>query len=236
MRLTRVYIAEPLPEAGEFPLPDSVINHLMRVMRLRDGQEFLAFDGTGVECAALLHWSAQERRAWGTVRERRWPQVELPLQLNLYLAAVKGERFDWAVEKATELGVARIVPMLTDFTVMRSVGRERLERWQRLAESAAAQSGRVLLPAVAEPLSFAEAVRCAPGRAVIFLPGAVKLKQAEIASSHVWSLFVGPEGGFSQSEIALAQECGVQKAGLGARILRVETAALAALSILGALD
>ena len=236
VRITRVYIAEPLPETGLFAIPESAANHLLRVMRLRDGQEFAAFDGSGVECTAVLRWEPRERRAWGIVRERRRPQVELQRRLILYLAAVKGERFDWAVEKATELGVFEIIPLFTDYTVLRSLGRERLERWQRLAESAAAQSGRVAVPQIAAPLPFADAVRRAPGRAVIFQPSGCKPGSLDLSASDTWSLFVGPEGGFSEEEAALAEKCGLQAVGLGARILRVETAALAALCLFGACE
>ena len=236
VRLTRIFVADALPENGEFVLSPEAANHLVRSMRLRDGQEFAAFDGSGVECRAVLRWQQSDRRAWGIVRERSFPQVEMTRRLILYLAVVKGERFDWAVEKATELGAARIVPLLTEFTAVRSVGKERLERWRRLAESAAAQSGRVVVPGIAEPLDFKDALRSVGDKAVIFAPSAPQLDGEIISAGSSWSLFVGPEGGFSESELTLARKNGVLEVGLGARILRVETAAVAALCLFGALE
>lgn len=236
MRLTRVYVRTPLPEAGEFSLEDDVVNHLVRVMRLQDGHTFVAFDGSGVEVLASLRTERKGRVAWGTVLERRFPEVEMKRQLTLYLAVVKGERFDWAVEKATELGVSRIVPLITEFTAVRPTGKERCERWQRLAESASCQSGRVCVPEVAAPLTFAEALQaCAGEKAAIFVPESDPWREDLLDDCAPWSLFIGPEGGFSEAEVEQACEAGLLRVGLGQRILRVETAALAALCLFGAL-
>lgn len=234
VRLTRVYVPEPLPRQGEFALSRDVANHLVRVMRLQDGEEFVAFDGSGVEVRALLHRRDKGKTVWGEVQECAFPPVEMAAPLTLYLAVVKGERFDWAIEKATELGVARLVPLVTEFTAVRPTGRERLERWQRLAESAACQSGRVCVPRVETPVSFAEAIELERGqRNAIFVPRAPLV--AESMAVGPWNLFVGPEGGFSPSELAVARQNNWLEVGLGPRILRVETAAMAALCLFGSL-
>ena len=233
VRLTRIYSRFPLPQEGFFALDSDVSNHLLRVLRLENGDVFAAFDGSGAEVRARLHADKRGRQAQGEILERAFPQVEMARRLTLYLALVKGERFDWAVEKATELGVFKIVPLISEFTAVRSVGAERVERWRRLAESAACQSGRVRVPAVTAPVGFKEALRQLSGPALIFAPGAGACAREELAGFSDLSLVVGPEGGFSSEEIQLAGQAGWRSVGLGRRILRVETAALAVLSLYG---
>ncbi|MBQ7568926.1 16S rRNA (uracil(1498)-N(3))-methyltransferase [bacterium] len=235
MRLTRIYVPSGLPSDGEFALPQQEAVHLRRVLRLEAGQEFVAFDGSGAEVRARLRFDRNGRGAWGEICARSFPLVEMTRRLVLYLAVVKGERFDWAVEKATELGVFQIVPLLTKYTSVNPSGRERRERWQRLAESAAAQSGRVAVPEVLPPLEFGDAVRSAPGERIIFVPDASGHLPDAQEAGETWSLFVGPEGGFADEERLMAGEAGFREVGLGRRILRVETAALAALCLCGAL-
>lgn len=255
VRLTRVYLRQPLPLEGEFPLPDDVCGHLVRVMRLTEGQEFVAFDGSGAEVTATLRLEKRGKRAWGVVLARVYPDVEMRRKLVLYLSVVKGERFDWAVEKATELGVFRIVPLISEYTAV-APGACKVERWQRLAESAACQSGRVLVPQIAQPLPWAQALQeaCidsatkggsvvgnaeAPGgggsdsSVFIFVPGGVAVESVRRPLGDVCALFVGPEGGFSEAEVEQAKSWGAKCVGLGKRILRVETAALVALTLLG---
>ncbi len=233
MRLTRVYCRQPLPAEGEFALSAETAAHLLKVMRLKEGQQFVAFDGSGVEVLAVLHLPDRRKGATGTIVSRSYPEVEMRRQLILYLAVVKGERFDWAVEKATELGVYRLVPLLTEYTNVRPAGRERTERWQRLAESASAQSGRVRVPEVAVPLTMEEALAsCGGQQGAIFVPLApegVRLSEDD----GPYHLFIGPEGGFSAAEEEMAARAGLMRVGLGRRILRVETAALVAICLFG---
>lgn len=218
MRLPRVHcpLRDPLVVEGE------EAHHLSRVLRLRVGERFVAFDGSGAEVVAEVLATGATVQA--RVLETRHPAVEAPDEVTLYLALVKGERFDWAVEKATELGVARIVPLETERTEVRDPGEARRRRWQRLAASAAAQSGRTRVPEVAAPQGLAEALAAAPRPAVLLAPGGGAFPDRAA------SVFIGPEGGFSEAELQAAE--GVRIAGLGPRILRVETAALAALSLL----
>ena len=206
-------------------------HHLLRVLRLRVGDRFAAFDGSGAEALAEIVAPGPPLRA--RVLEWRTPEVEAATAVTLYLALVKGERFDWAVEKATELGVACLVPMTTERTEVRDPGEPRRGRWERLATSAACQSGRVRVPRIGAPVSLPQAVQEASNasQGVILAPGGPPL-------AGPWgprvALLVGPEGGFSEAELDLARSAGLAPAGLGPRILRVETAALAALArILG---
>lgn len=202
-------------------------HHLSRVLRLRAGDRFAAFDGSGVEVTAEVLASGAQVRA--RVLETRRPDTEAATAVTLFLALVKGERFDWAVEKATELGVARVVPLTTERTEVREPGEERRRRWQRLAAAAAAQSGRVRVPGICAPMAFPEAVDEAArsGRGALLAPGGDRLEGPWGAAL---SVLVGPEGGFSEGEVAAARAAGIAIVGLGPRILRVETAALAVLA------
>lgn len=219
MRRTRVHCAlasEVLVLEGE------EAHRLMRVLRVRPGDRFSAFDGSGVE--ALAEVVSVGTKVTARVLERSRPAVEAGLKVTLYLALVKGERFDWAVEKATELGVARLVPLQTERTDVRDPGETRRERWQRIAVSAAAQCGRVRVPRVEAPVSLS-AVR---GPGFLLAPGGPPLVGPW---PEEMSLVIGPEGGFTDDEVRQAEQAGLRVAGLGPRVLRVETAAVAALSL-----
>ncbi|MGI5843792.1 MAG: 16S rRNA (uracil(1498)-N(3))-methyltransferase [Candidatus Xenobium sp.] len=224
MRLPRVFCPGM---TSEFQLNEEAAHHLVGVLRLKAGHEFLAFDGTGQEARTRI---LQTRpHVLVEVLEVCRPQVEPEVSVTLFLALVKGERFDWAVEKSTELGVSSLVPMVTRRTEVRHPGEERRGRWQRLAVSAAAQSGRVQVPEIETPLDFAQALDRASGfeQAFLLKPGGVSLPGSR--ADRV-ALLVGPEGGFSDEEVREAQVRGLLLVGLGPRTLRVETAALAALA------
>ncbi len=224
MRLPRVFCRGI---ASEILLDGETAHHLAGVLRLKPGHEFLAFDGTGQEALARILQTRPQVRA--EILEIRRPQVESAVFVTLFLGLVKGERFDWAVEKSTELGVSSLVPMVTRRTEVRHPGEERRGRWQRLAVSAAAQSGRVCVPDIETPLDFSQALDRACGfeQAFLLAPGGASLSGPWAARV---ALLVGPEGGFSDEEVLEARRRGLLLAGLGPRILRVETAALAALA------
>lgn len=215
----------PSLEEGELALPGEVGHHLQRVLRRGEGDRFLAFDGQGAEALCELVAPGRAR-----VLQVRHPAVEPSLEVSLYLGLTRGERFDLAVEKATELGVARLVPLRAERSVVGPPGSGRQERWRRLAASAAAQSGRVRLPRVEEPVEFGPALeqarRCR--RALLLAPGGARLEGPFSDSA---ALLIGPEGGFSPAEVEQARAAGLEVVGLGPRILRVETAVAAALAL-----
>lgn len=227
MRKTRVYSPEPVNGPEAF-LNEPSSRHLLKVMRLRMGDEFVIFDGSGCEFTAKAY-EIKDNCLRAVITEVDRPDTELPHKLALYLAVVKGERFDWAVEKASELGATSITPLITEYTQV-DPSKLKTERWQRLAIAAAEQSGRVIPPAVLKPMTFAEASRNAAGRRIIFVPGGRRLTEPFKGDT---SVFIGPEGGFSLAETEEASD--MFHAGLGPRILRVETAALAALTLITSL-
>lgn len=224
MRQTRI-CCPVITESDQLILEGEAATHLLKVLRLRNGDAFVAFDGSGVEVQAELVQTRPQVIA--RITQRSWPLRESSCGLVVYLAVVKGERFDWAVEKLTELGVAAIVPMLSAYTQIQNPSVIKLERWQRLAVAAACQCGRVRLPEICQPQSFSEACHAAKGQRVLLLPGQSPLTAASCGEV---SVIVGPEGGFADSEVELAVARGFTLASLGARVLRVETAALAAAS------
>lgn len=168
------------------------------------------------------------------------PAAAAAARLELHLALIKLPRFEWAVEKATELGVAVIVPVAAERSDggLVKAAPKRVERWERIAEEAAQQSRRLAAPAIETPLTLAEALqRPAEWRCFIDFsgkePAAGRLRG--LGSSATVAIFVGPEGGWSDEELALAENAGTEAISLGPYVLRSETAALAAVSILGRL-
>ncbi len=196
-------------------------HQLRHVLRLRDGDEVAVFDGSGEEWVARLQGDLAE------IVEVRRGNAEPRTHLTLFQAAIKPARFELVLQKATELGVRRVVP----FTCERSVAiGERPERWQAILVEAAEQSGRRIVPEMAGQRSFEECVTEA-AQAAAFLPwegatsGALRKTEGRV------SLIIGPEGGFSKPEIEYARSKGVEVVSLGRRVLRSETAAIVAVAL-----
>lgn len=261
----RFYIPSPLHDGVE-PLPPDVARQVATVLRLRPGAAITLFNGDGAEWHATLE-TVSPRGATARLRQRELPQRESPVHLTLYQAMLKGEKFGWVIQKATELGVAAIVPLLTARTVVDSEGK-RPDRWQRIAIEAAEQSGRTVVPEIRAPQRLEEALarlavatvtpedsktigtletasndgasgamREDSGASAIFcwesasdgpmLEAARRILQ----HSSCITIFIGPEGGFTPDEAALAQQHGAAICRLGPRILRSETAAIAAAAV-----
>ena len=207
-------------------------HHLVRVLRISVGQKFEI-------CDAQRVWLAEvETARKGEVRFRVLDELPAGLALPevvLYLALVKFDRFEWAVEKATELGVTRIVPVdtaRTDQGLFLAAGR-RVERWRRIAQEAAEQSRRLAPPAVADPVKFAASHAGAPLRRFLLdaPPGAPLL--ITLVTTAPVAVFIGPEGGWTDPERAMLVSSGWVAASLGPLILRAETAVCAALAVIG---
>ena len=192
-------------------------HHLIHVLRLREGAEVSLFDGRGVAARAEVYRIAGrevELRVLGPE-----PSRESPLALTLAVSPPKGDRASFLVEKLTELGVTRVVPLLSERG--RSAGS--LERWRRIAVESCKQSGRSRVPAIESPRSVASVLE-EPGPVMAAHPGAPPLAGAGM--ENVVAL-VGPEGGWSESELSLFASRGARLFGLGPRTLRTETAAIA---------
>jgi 16S rRNA (uracil1498-N3)-methyltransferase len=214
-------------------------HHLVRVLRLRTGEGVEAFDGAGNLFAATIA-EADPKRSVLLLGERLSRETESPLSITLAQCLSSAERMDWTIEKAVELGARAIVPLESDRSQVRldaARAARRHEHWLRIVESACAQSGRAWLP-VLHPLkplrSFV--AEAAAGRRLVLAPGSsTTLSAAGVARGDSLTLLVGPESGFSEAELALATAAGFQPASLGPRVLRTETAGLAAIAALQAL-
>jgi 16S rRNA (uracil1498-N3)-methyltransferase len=238
MRTTRIYVDVDLASEQELLLPPAQSTHLLRVLRLRAGAALTLFNGRGGEYAAELI-AAGKSGARLAVREHSAVERESPLHLTLLQGVARGERMDAIVQKATELGVQRIVPLSCEFSVVRLDAANRARRaqhWRAVAIAACEQCGRNRIPEV-EPIGdFAEV--CAAGSAeprLMLLPQAPDSLAAAASGLRSAVLLVGPEGGLSGREQLLAQRSGFRPCRLGPRILRTETAPLAALAALQAL-
>jgi 16S rRNA (uracil1498-N3)-methyltransferase len=215
-------------------LESAELHYLRDVLRLRRGARVEIFDGEGqsfMTDVAVIGPSGAEL----VLREAVARPIESPLALTLGVAVAKASKLDWVVEKATELGVTRIVPFASERTIAaveRAAGR--IDRWRRIASAAAAQSGRSRCPDVGAIVTFAKllSLAAAHDRALLFSPGA-SASLAEPAGGAVRTAVVvtGPEGGFSATEVARAIESGSVLAALGPRVLRAETAAIAAVAL-----
>lgn len=224
-----------LPGEGEaVELAPGQRHYLTNVLRRRPGDRVVLLDGEAEAEATLL---ADLRLSCGAARRAEAPR----LRLTLLCALLKGEKLDWVVEKATELGAARILPVACARSVRRlepaRASRQR-ERWARIATAAAQQCRRPDVPEVGEVRALEAALREAEAAPLRLLPyeGAAGARLAEALPDEVppaACLLIGPEGGLAEEEVAAAVAAGFRVCGLGPRILRAETAALAALSILG---
>lgn len=241
MRLTRVYVEAPLAPGARLSLTGSAARHLTRVLRRRPGEPLTLFNGAGGEYAATIE-AVQREKVLVAVGDARAIDCESPLTLTLAQGVARGERMDLVVQKATELGAAAIVPLLTERSVVQlraSQVRGKLEHWRAIAIAACEQSGRNRLPRIELPATLAEFLRvgagvpAAPGSArLLLLPGA-QMRIADLAGKVVdVTVLIGPEGGLSDSEEAAAVAEGFTPVRIGPRVLRTETAAIAALALL----
>ncbi len=220
-----------------FPAPAA--RQIARVLRMSTGDTVTALDNSGWEYTVELT-QVGPRSARGSITERRRGKAEPAMHLTMYQAALKTDKFEWALQKGTELGVSRFVPIVTRRTIRRDAGASanRQDRWHRIIREAAEQSGRSKLPELSPPTGLEEALRSAPQPAVMawereaaFSLDAALDRLRDLARSRASiSTFVGPEGGFDPDEVDLAVSCGVSTISLGRRILRAETAAVALVS------
>ncbi len=215
-------------------------HQLRNVLRLRPGAQVTALDGTGTEYVVTL--TALERDvAAGRIIAQQLARTEPRVSLTLYLCWIKGERFEWVLQKGTELGVSRFVPVLSERTVLRDPRRltSKRPRWERIIREAAEQSARGRLPLLSDVLSFPEACREGlQGHDLVLLPWERAEGEPILDIVRHWpsplekiALVVGPEGGFSPAEAAEAEAQGVRVVTMGPRILRAETAGVVAVAL-----
>ncbi len=240
MRITRIHVAAALTEGAEITLPAQAGEHLTRVLRLEAGAALTLFNGAGGEYAATLG-ARSGKGVLARVLRHDPVERESPLSITLLQGVARGERMDLILQKATELGVARIVPVLAERSVVKIDAKQRarkLEHWQAVAIAACEQCGRNRVPVVAEPAPLGDAIAQLPAgtaRALLVADGGQSLTMfATRAAGSPLALLIGPEGGLAGNERQFALANGFEGCRLGPRILRTETAGLAALAALQA--
>ena len=222
------YFAPDAPLRGTIVLTGDESRHLARVARRAPGDEVEVFDGLGGCVRARVAAIGKDRVELVVVATLQ--PIEPSRRLTLYVAAPKGERLDWLVEKATEIGVESLVPVLTERSVV-DPRPAKLDRLRRVVVEASKQSGRSRLMTLADPIPLARAL--AEDRSDSrFLADSGGIGRSDWPESDAVAVAVGPEGGWTESERSLAEELGWVRIGLGPARLRVETAALAASALI----
>ena len=237
----RFFISSEAVTDGALAITGEDVNHAKNVLRMRVGEELEAVDEDRfLYHCRILELTEEEIRC--EILKKEEPDSELASSVTLFMGLPKGDKFELILQKAVELGVSEVVPVLTKRTVSRPEPKKvesKRKRWQAIAEAAAKQSKRAVIPEVGGLVSFAEALKRAGEFDVLLIPyeqetdiSRTRSLLREIPAGSRIGVFIGPEGGFEPSEVEAAQDMGARSLTLGRRILRAETAAIVTLGIL----
>jgi len=234
MRISRLFTAQPLVTSDSVALTDATAHYLGKVLRVEPGHPLVLFNGDGLEYQAVVE-TVNKQQVQVRVGAASAPATESALHTVLGLGISRGERMDYAIQKSTELGVSVIVPLFTEHCEVKLSG-ERVDKrqahWQQIAVSACEQSGRVKVPVIETPQTLASWLGRAESGLRLLLDHEESGRLAGPRPAGGVSLLIGPEGGLSAAEIAAAKSAGFVGMRLGKRVLRTETAPVAALSVL----
>jgi len=236
MRVTRVYVETPITTGKPLLVEGNAANHIMRVLRLRSGDLLTVFDGSGGEYGARIE-DFRKDSVVVSVQENRAADRESPLSLTLAQGISRGERMDWVIQKATELGTTRIIPVSTKRSVVRldeKQAEKKSQHWRGVAIAACEQCGRNRIPDVTAPVDFYNLLppdNSGSTRLLLSPSGELRIDDLKDIGSGV-TVLIGPEGGLEDVEQEAAIHAGFKAVRLGPRVLRTETAAIAALTIL----
>jgi 16S rRNA (uracil1498-N3)-methyltransferase len=233
----RIYFSVSNIKDNRMSITGEKARYLTSVLRCGKGDELIIFDGKG-SCYRTTILKADKREVIAEVIEKFPCDTESHINITLVQGLLKGEKMDMVIQKTTELGVKEIIPVVTERSQLRET--RRVTRWRKIAEEASRQSGRSVIPIIHEPMNFSDAFNLLQPsnriKGILFYEqGGMKLSEA--VSSFVPRLssiylFIGPEGGFTKEEVTLAKEKGLIVTYLGRRILRAETAAISAVTLL----
>lgn len=240
MAISRFYCATPLTPDTTIELPAALAHHAVRVLRIKTDTEIILFDGLGGQYTATL--LIDGKKACARLGRHEPIEAELAGQITLVQGMASGDKMDWVIEKAVELGATRVVPLAAQRSVLQLSGErlnKRLDHWRRISQAASEQCGRNRIMEVAVPQTLQQylATLTLPPTSILFChPGSTQtLAQAAQAAGNALALVVGPEGGWSDEELALAKKHKLTTAGFGTRVLRTETAGLALIAAVSAL-
>lgn len=237
------FVAPEQIEGGRLRITGPDVNHMRNVLRMKNGEEVLVSDGAGQDylCRVLAF---KKEEVLGEILSVCGESRELPSRIWLFQGLPKSDKMEWIIQKAVELGAAGIVPVVTKNAVVKLDSRKeetKMRRWQAIAESAAKQSKRSVMPRVYEVMTLREAFEYVEEKQfqVRLIPyentrgmEAARRALAQVGPEQDVAVFIGPEGGFDESEIEMALARGVVPVSLGKRILRTETAGIAVLAAL----
>lgn len=234
MRIPRIYHHSAIVLNHEFALDDDAANHVGRVLRMPVGSELVLFNGDGFNYPARISNSDKKRVNVIATAQQDNP-VESPLKIHLGQGISRGDRMDFAIQKAVELGVTEITPLFTERCGVKLDGErlaKRNEQWQKIAISACEQSGRSVVPTVHPAIALDTWLVQSTKELKLTLHPWAKDTIKTLIPNHNIRLVIGPEGGFSEQEMAQTTAAGFSGIQLGPRVLRTETAALTAISAL----
>tara|TARA_B110000858_G_scaffold17319_1_gene17493 strand:+ start:31266 stop:31991 length:726 start_codon:yes stop_codon:yes gene_type:complete len=234
MRLSRVHLDSLLELNSVISLPKETAHYLSNVLRLRIDDELLVFNAQQGEFLAKVSAVAKRAVDIELIELKRNANTAAALSLHLLLGLSRGDRMDFAVQKSTELGVSDITPVYTEFGEVRLKAErveKKLQHWQKIAISACEQSGRLDVPVIHSPITLMDLPSSECVNKWMLEPSGSDTLPQSIRENNI-ELLIGPEGGFSATEIDWAQGSGFKIVALGSRILRTETAPVAALAIL----
>jgi 16S rRNA (uracil1498-N3)-methyltransferase len=233
MRLTRVYVDAPLGSGTIVELPKETASHLAKVLRARSGDQLILFSGDGCEYVGAIE-DVRGSRVTAAVGNAVNVDRESPFAVTLVQCVPRGDRMDFIVQKATELGVTRIVPVLSQRSVVRldaSQAESKAAHWRAVIVNACEQCGRNRLPAIDTPVPLLNYLGSSPSASARLVLAPDLESAATPSDLHASAeIAIGPEGGFADDELAAFRIAGFVRVKLGPRILRTETAAIAALT------
>lgn len=238
----RFYIEQEKVSDATITIDGADVNHIKNVLRMKIGEKLIACDGQGIDYCCIIA-EFEKDSILLSITERKKTDTELSAKLILFQGLPKKDKMELIIQKSVELGAYEIVPVMMKRTIVKLEDKKKelkkLERWQAIAEGAAKQSGRGFIPKVHEVVSYHEALKMASACDLSLLPyecaeGIEKTRTfvSQCRGKDSIGIFIGPEGGFEEEEVAQARKQGVEPITLGKRILRTETAGLAILSLL----
>lgn len=236
MRVSRIHVDQPLSAGAEVVLNNRAARYISQVLRLRIGDRLTLFNGDGNDFDAEL-LLCDKRQCRARVNDIVATEAPTTLQIGLALGISRGERMDFAIQKSVELGVQSIIPLITERSMVQLRGErlvQRVEHWRGIVISACEQSGRNRLPAVSSPQPLADWLLHAEPGLMLYHAASHSLATL-VAPRRSINLLIGPEGGLSAQERALAEQAGFQSVRMGPRVMRTETAPIAAIAAMQAL-
>ncbi len=229
-------------ETGEIVITGSDVNHIKNVLRMKAGEELLISDGTGHDYLCEIKDNPNANIVAVKITDYEYEGSELPSRIYLFQGLPKNDKMELIIQKAVELGVYEIIPVATKRAVVKLDEKKetaKIKRWNGISESAAKQSRRSIIPQINKVMSFKEAINYAKTLDINLIPyenykdmSETKEVISRVEKGKSIGIFIGPEGGFDETEVDMAVEAGVSRISLGKRILRTETAGLMIISVL----